>query len=145
MMKNYAQSVEMNHNPNWPYIPDHGKTNVLLNLIKHQRPDIDKIYLYVKDPFELLLGRKLNISLVVISQPYFKVSKTIRLNATRYFIMRNPNKKELQQIANNHSPDIDYKDFMNLNKEYTKEPYSFLMNDKTFSSDYPLRFRRNIL
>ena len=55
----------MNHNLNWPYIPDHpyriliiggsgsGKTNVLLNLIKNQRPDIDKIYLYVKDPFEL--------------------------------------------------------------------------------------------
>ena len=64
MMKNYDQSVEINHNPNWSCIPDHrfrilvigswrsGKTNVLLNLIKHQRPDIDKIYLYVKDPFE---------------------------------------------------------------------------------------------
>ena len=64
MIKNYDQSVEINHNLNWPYIPDHpyriliigglgsGKTNVLLNLIKNQRPDIDKIYLYVKDPFE---------------------------------------------------------------------------------------------
>ena len=64
MMKNYDQSVEINHNPNWPYIPDHpyrilivvgsgsSKTNLLLNLIKYQRPDIDKIYLYVKDPFE---------------------------------------------------------------------------------------------
>ena len=63
-MKNYDQSVEINHNPNWPYIPDHpyrilivvgsgsSKTNLLLNLIKYQRPDIDKIYLYVKDPFE---------------------------------------------------------------------------------------------
>ena len=62
MMKNYDQSVEINHNPKWPYIPDHpytiliiggsgsGKTNVLLNLIKHQQPDIDKISLYVKDP-----------------------------------------------------------------------------------------------
>ena len=61
MMKNYDQSIEINHNPNWPYIPDHphriliiggsgsGKTNVLLNLIKHQQPDTDKIYLYVKD------------------------------------------------------------------------------------------------
>ena len=64
MMKNYDQSLEINHNPNWPYIPHHryrilimggsgsGKANVLLNLVKHQRPDIDKIYLYVKDPFE---------------------------------------------------------------------------------------------
>ena len=58
------QSVEINHNSNWPYITDHlyriliigglgsGNTNVLLNLIKYQKPDIDKIYLYVKDPFE---------------------------------------------------------------------------------------------
>ena len=53
-----------NHKPNSPYIPDHlyrilitgasgsCKTNVLLNLINHQRPDFDKIYLYVKDPFD---------------------------------------------------------------------------------------------
>ena len=64
MMKNYDKSVEINHNPNWPYIPNHpyrflitggsgsGTTNVLLNLIKDQRPDIDKIYLCVKDPFQ---------------------------------------------------------------------------------------------
>ena len=63
-MKNYDESVEINHNPNGPYIPDHlyriliiggsgsAKTNVLLDLIKHQRPDIDKIYLNVKDPVE---------------------------------------------------------------------------------------------
>ena len=63
-MKNYDQSVEINHNPNWPYILDHphrtlivggsgsGKINVFLNSIKNQRPDIDKIYLYVKDPLE---------------------------------------------------------------------------------------------
>ena len=64
MIKNYDQSVKLNHSQNWPYIPDHPhkiliiggsglrKTNVLLNLIKHQRPDIDKIHLYVKDPFK---------------------------------------------------------------------------------------------
>ena len=64
MLKNFDQSVKINHNPNWPYIPDHfysilsidysgsSKTNVLLNLMKNQQPDIDKIYLYVKDPFE---------------------------------------------------------------------------------------------
>ena len=74
MMKNYDESVEINHNGNWLYIPDHsyriliigssgsGKTNVLLNLIKHQRPDIDKIYLYIKYPLEstyqLLINRR---------------------------------------------------------------------------------------
>ena len=76
-----------------------------------------------------LRGRKLNISLVFISQSYFKVPKTIRLNATHYFIMKIPNKRELQQIASNHSSDIDFKDFTKLYKDYTKEPYSFLVND----------------
>ena len=63
-MKNYDESLEIDHNLNWHYIPDHpyriltiggsglGKTNVLSNLINHQRPDNDNIYLYVKDPFQ---------------------------------------------------------------------------------------------
>ena len=59
-------------------------------------------------------GRKLNISLVFISQSYFAVPKNIRLNSTHYFIMKIPNKQELQQIAFNHSSDIDFQDFMNL-------------------------------
>ena len=58
--------------------------------------------------------RKLNISLVFITQSYFKVSKDVRLNTTHFFIMKIPNKRELQQIAYNHSSDIDFKDFMNL-------------------------------
>ena len=75
MMKYYDESVEINNNRNWPYIPYHlyriliiggsgsGKTNVLFNLIKHQQRDIDEIYLYVKDPSEskcqlLINGRK---------------------------------------------------------------------------------------
>ena len=64
MMKNYIQSVEKNNNPDWPYIPDHPykiliigsseswKTNVLLNIIKHQPTDIAKVYLYLKYSFE---------------------------------------------------------------------------------------------
>ena len=51
-------------------------------------------------------GRKLNISLVFISQPYFIVPKTITLNVTHYFIMNIPNKRELEQIASNHLSDI---------------------------------------
>ena len=171
------------HNKNWPYIPDHpyriliiggsgsGKTNVLLNLIENQ-PDIDKIYLYAKDPYEakyqylinkregvginhfkdlkvfieysndmhdiymninhynpdkenkiltvfddmiadmiqnkelnsivtelFIRGRKLNISLVFITQSYFKVPKDVRLNTTHFFITKILSKRELQQTA----------------------------------------------
>ena len=78
--------------------------------------------------------RKLNISLAFVSQSYLKVPKTIRLNATHYFNMKIPNVRELQQIASNHSSDIEFTDFMELYKEYTKEPYSFLVNDATLSS-----------
>ena len=74
--------------------------------------------------------------------PISKCLETIRLNVTYYFIMKILNKKELQQIASNHSSDIDFKDFMKLCKDYTKEPYSFLVNDTTLSSDNPLRFRK---
>ena len=60
--------------------------------------------------------------------------------------MKIPNNKgELQQIALNHSSDIDFKDFMKIHKKYTKEPYSLLVNDTTLPSDDPLRFRKNLL
>ena len=90
-------------------------------------------------------GRKLNISIVFITQSYFKVPKDFRLNSTHFFIMKISNKRELQQIALNHSPDIDFKDFLKIYKKYTKEPYSFLVNDTILPSDDPLRFRKNIL
>ena len=90
-------------------------------------------------------GRKLNISIVFITQSYFKLPKDVRLNSTHFFIMKIPNKRELQQIALNHSSDINFKDFMNIYKKCTTEPYSFLVNDTTLSSDNPLRFRKNLL
>ena len=68
-----------------------------------------------------------------MSKSYFKVPKTIRVNATHYFIMKIPNKRKLQQRASNHSSDIDFKDFMKLYKDYTKEPYSFYVNDTNLS------------
>ena len=70
-------------------------------------------------------GRKLNISLVFITQSYFAVPKNIRLNSTHYFVMKIPNKRELQQIAFNHSSDIDFQNFMNLYEKCTAKPYSF--------------------
>ena len=90
-------------------------------------------------------GRKLNISIVFITQSYFKVPKDVRLNSTHFFILKIPNERELQQIALNHSSDIDFKDFMKIYKKCTAKPYSFLVNDTTLPSDDPLRFRKNLL
>ena len=89
--------------------------------------------------------RKLNISLVFITQSYFKVPKDVRLNSTHFFIMKIPNKRELQQIALNHSSDINSKDFIKIYKKCTAEPYSFLGVDTTLPSDNPLRFRKDLL
>ena len=224
----YTNKNKRKHNPNYPCIPDHpyriliiggpgsGKTNALLNLINNQ-PDIDKIYLYAKDPYEdkyqflikkreniglkhfndpnafieyfndmndvykninmyhldkenkILIvfddmiadminnkelnsvvtelftrGRKLSISIVFITQSYFKVPKDVRLNTTHIFMMKIPNKRELQQIAINHSSGINTKDFINIYKKCTDKAYSFLVNDKTLSSGDPLRFRKNL-
>ena len=59
--------------------------------------------------------------------------------------MKIPNKRELQQIALNHSSDIDFKDFITIYKKCTTEPYSFLVNDTALPSDDPLKFRKNFL
>ena len=210
----YTNENRTKHNPDWPYFPDHpyriliiggsesGKTNALLNL-KNKQPDIDKIYLYAKDPYEtkyqffinkrestglkyfnapkafieysndmqdiyknidqynidkdrkilivfddmiadminnkklnsivtelFIRDRKLNISLFFITQSYFKVPKDVRLNATHFFIVKIPNKGELQQIE--------------IYKKCTYKQYSFLVNDTTLTSDNPLRFRKSL-
>ena len=225
----YVNENKTEDNKNWPYIPDHphriliiggsgsGKTNLLLNLIENQ-PDIDKIYLYAKDPYEakyqnlikirekvgidhqnnprayteysndmrdvykninyynpikenkiliffdhmiadmihnkklnsivtelFFRGRELNISLVFTTQSYFKVPKDVRLNTTNFFIAKIPNRRELQQIAINHSSDIKTEDFNNIYRECTDEPYSFLVNDTTLASDNPLKFEKLFL
>ena len=197
----YTDENKTEYNSKWPYIPDHpyrilivggsesGKTNALLNLINNQ-PDIDKIYLYAKGPYEakyrylinkrekvgldhfndpkafieysndmqdvykniedyntnkkrkilmifddmiadminnkklnpvvtelFIRGRKLGISIVFITQPFFKVPKDVRLNSAHFFIMKISNKRELQQTELNHSSDIDFKDFMKIYKK----------------------------
>ena len=88
--------------------------------------------------------RKINISLVFITQSYFSVPKNVRLNSTYYFIMKINNKRELQNIAISHSADIDYKDFIKIYRECTKEPYNFLTIDTTLPSTNTLRFRKNL-
>ena len=89
--------------------------------------------------------RKLNISNVFVTQSYFKVPKDVRLNSTHFFIMKIPNKRELQQIALNYSSDINFKYFIKIYKTCTAEPYSFFINDTTLPSNDPLRFRKNLL
>ena len=86
--------------------------------------------------------RKLNISLVFITQSYFRVPKDVMINSTLFFIMKILNKRELQQIAMNSSSDIDFKYFIKIYKKCTAEPYSFLVDDSMLKSDHPLRFRK---
>ena len=111
MMENYDQSFEINHNPKWPYILDHiyriliiggsgsGKTNLLLNLVKHLQIDIAKIYLYVKDPFEskyqLRINGRENVGIKQIKNSvsfidYFQIIDDIYQNLESY----NPRKKQ---------------------------------------------------
>ena len=186
------------HYPNCLQIPDYpyriliiggsesGKTNSLLNVIRH-KPDINKSYLYAKNPYEVkyqllinkgestgfkhfndskafieylndmddiyknieeynpnkkreilivfddmiadmlsnkklnpivtelfIRDRKLSISVVFITQSYYAVPKNIWQNSKHYFILKIPNKQELQQITFNDSSDIDFRTFMNL-------------------------------
>ena len=89
-------------------------------------------------------GRKLNISLVFITQSYFKVPKDVRLISTHFFIMKIPNKRELQQIALNHSSDTDFKDFIAIYEKCTAKQYSFLINDATLASHNSSRFRKSL-
>ena len=90
-------------------------------------------------------ARKLNISIIFITQLYFKVPNEARLNSTHFFIMKIPNKRKLHQIALNHSSDIDFKDFIKIYKKCTAESHPFLVNDTTLPSNDPLRFRKNLL
>ena len=88
--------------------------------------------------------RKLNISLVFITQSYFSVPKDVRLNST-HLIMKLNNRKELKSIAINHFEDIDYKDLYKIYRECTKEePFNFLTIDTTLPACDPLRFRKKL-
>ena len=79
---------------------------------------------------ELLIRcRKLNISLCFLTQSYFSVQKDVKLNCTHYVIFKLNNRRELQNIAINHSADIDYKHFVKIYRNCTKVPYNFLTID----------------
>ena len=73
--------------------------------------------------------RKLNISIVFITQSYFRTPKDPRLNSTHYILMKISNKKELKSIAEEKSGNLDYKDFLKMYNYCTREPYSFVTFD----------------
>ena len=106
-------------------------------------PDIvtnKKFQAIIKELF--IRCRKFNISPVFITQPYFSVPKEVRLNSTHYLIMKIHNRRELQQIAINHSADIYYKYFLEIYRNCTKEPYSFLTINTTLPANDPIRLGR---
>ena len=127
--------------------------------IDHYNPKRDKNVLIVFDDmitdimankkFQIIIKkifircRKLNISLVFITQCYFSVAKDIGLNS-RHLIMKIDNKRELQNIAINHSASIDYQDFMKIYRKCTKEPYNVLTIDTVLPASDHLRFRKNL-
>ena len=111
---------------------------MITDMLSNKKPNPIVTELFIR-------GRKLNISLVFMTQSYFAIPKNIRLNAIHYFVIKILNKIEFQQISFNHSLDIDFQDFMNLYKKWTAKPYPFLVIDTTLESDNPLRSRKNVL
>ena len=138
---NKRKSVGINHlnDPEGPndYNPD--KENKILivfddmiaNMINNKKLNSIVTELFIR-------GRKLNISLAFSTQSYFKVPKDIRLNTSHFLIAKTPNKGKLQQIEN-HSSEINTKDFVNIYRKCTSESYSFLVNDTTLPSNNPFK------
>ena len=93
---------------------------MIANMLSHKKASPIVTELFIR-------GRKLNISLVFIRQSYFPVPKNIRLYSTHYFVMKIPNKKELQKIAFNNSSHIAFQDFVSFYKKCTAKSYSFLV------------------
>ena len=112
--------------------------DMIADMIHKKKLDSMVIELFIR-------GRTLNISLVFITQSYFKVPKDVRPNTTHFFITKIPNRREIQEIARNHSSDIKTEDFTNIYIKHTAEPYSSLVNDNTLASENPLRLRKLFL
>ena len=86
-------------------------------------------------------ARNINVSVVFITQSYFKALKDARLNITHYILMRIGNKKELKRIAEEKSGHLDYKDFLKMYNYCTEEPYSFMTTDARPTATIP--FKKN--
>ena len=91
----------------------------------------------IKDLF--IRCRKLSISLAFISQVYCFVPKDVRLSITHFYAMKINSKGELQNIAIHDSGDIDYRDFVKIYRECTKELFSFLTVNTTLRASDPFK------
>ena len=98
----------------------------------------EKFKAIVKELF--IRCRKLNISIVFITQSYFRTPKDVRLNST-HILMKIGSKKELKSIAEEKLGYLDYKDFLKIYNYFTKEPYSFMMIDTRPTAT--ITFRKN--
>ena len=88
-------------------------------------------------------ARKINVSIVFITQSYFRALKDARLNSTHYILMKIGNKKELKIIAEEKSGHLDYKDFLKMYNNCTREPYSFMTIDARPTAT--MVFRKNFV
>ena len=87
----------------------------------------EKFKAIVKELF--IRCRKLNISIVFITQSYFRTPKDVRLNSTHYILMKIGNKKELKSITEENSGHLAFKEFLIIYIHCTRGPYSFIMVD----------------
>ena len=90
-------------------------------------------------------ARKINVSIVFITQSYFRALKDARLNSTHYILMKIGNKKELKRIAEEKSGHLDYKDFLKMYNYCTEEPYSFMTIDARPTVTIPFKNNFNEL
>ena len=95
--------------------------DMIADMINNKKLNSIVTELFIRD-------RKLNIYIVFITQSYFKVPKDVRLNSTHFFVMKIPNKRELQRIAVNRLSDINSKDFIKIYKKYIDKRYSFFFS-----------------
>ena len=107
------------------------------DMVSHVMSD-KKAQQILKDLF--IRCRKLNISLCFLTQSYFSVPKDVRLNCTYYILFKLNNKRELQNIAINHSADSDYEDFIKIYRICTKEPFNFLTINTTKDNKFIKNF-----
>ena len=99
----------------------------------------EKFKAIVKELF--IRCRKLNISIVFITQSYFRTPKDVGLNSTHYILMKIGNRKELKSIAEENSGHLGFKDFLKIYNYCTKEPYSFMLVDTRSAAR--VTFKRN--